>query len=112
MSQLVRMASRPGRTVTITVDGVPSEAREGDSLLTAMLTTGAHLRRLEFGGAPRAGFCLMGACQDCMVATEDGTHLRACTTPVADGMRVRRTPAPLHGHACLPDPAATPEDGA
>ncbi len=88
--------------MTITVDGVPLEARLGDSLLAAMLTSGGHLRLLEFGGAPRAGFCLMGACHDCMVATEEGAQLRSCTTPVREGMRVQRRPAPLRGEPPLP----------
>jgi len=44
-----------------------------------MLTNGDVLRRLEFGGAPRAGFCLMGACQDCWVWMDDGGRVRACT---------------------------------
>ena len=36
----------------------------------------------------RAGFCLMGACQDCWVWLADGPRVRACTTPVAEGMHV------------------------
>ncbi|WP_205648502.1 2Fe-2S iron-sulfur cluster-binding protein [Acuticoccus kandeliae] len=98
--------------MTITVDGSPVEAREGDSLLAAMLTVAPDLRRLEFGGAPRAGFCLMGACHDCMVSTEDGARLRACTTLVRDGLMVRRTPASLHGHAPLAVPRPFAEDEA
>jgi len=70
------------------VDGRPVEALAGDSLLTALLINGARLRVNEFGGGPRAGFCLMGACQDCWVRLEDGRRLRACATPVAAGMRV------------------------
>jgi NADH dehydrogenase/NADH:ubiquinone oxidoreductase subunit G len=35
----------------------------------------------------------MGACQECWVtAAPDGTTLRACTTPVADGMDIRSLP--------------------
>ena len=30
----------------------------------------------------------MGACQDCWVALDDGTRLRACTSFVAEGMRI------------------------
>jgi NADH dehydrogenase/NADH:ubiquinone oxidoreductase subunit G len=46
------------------------------------------LRFSEFIHAPRAGFCQMGACQDCWVALEDGTRLRACTTKLEPGMRI------------------------
>jgi NADH dehydrogenase/NADH:ubiquinone oxidoreductase subunit G len=44
----------------------------------------------EFGDGPRAGFCLMGACQDCWVAVEGMGRVRACTTLAQDGMAVRR----------------------
>ncbi|MFM8990423.1 MAG: 2Fe-2S iron-sulfur cluster-binding protein, partial [Alphaproteobacteria bacterium] len=42
----------------------------------------------EFGEGARAGFCLMGACQDCFVALVDGSRVRACTTLVSEGMAV------------------------
>jgi predicted molibdopterin-dependent oxidoreductase YjgC len=83
-----RLAPRAGATLHLTVDGAPVEARAGDTLMTAILLSRPALRRFEFGAGARAGFCLMGACQDCWVALADGTRLRACTTPAADGMRV------------------------
>ena len=55
-------------------------------MLTAVLTQSAQLRRNEFSGEPRAGFCLMGACQDCWIATADGARLRACSTFIVPGM--------------------------
>ncbi|HEU0230016.1 MAG TPA: (2Fe-2S)-binding protein [Burkholderiaceae bacterium] len=70
------------------LDGEAHSALKGDTVLTAILTTSAMLRRSEFGGGPRAGFCLMGACQDCWVWLEDGTRIRACSTFVEPGMRV------------------------
>ena len=30
----------------------------------------------------------MGACQDCWISLADGRRLRACTTPVRDGMAI------------------------
>ena len=66
------------------------------SLLVALLTHGRRVRDSEFGDGPRAGFCLMGACQDCWVWTESGERLRACSTPVGEGMAVlTRPPASL-----------------
>jgi D-hydroxyproline dehydrogenase subunit gamma len=59
---------------------------QGDTLLTALLLAGAHLRHSEFGDGPRAGFCLMGACQDCWVSLADGRRVQACTTMAEDGM--------------------------
>jgi D-hydroxyproline dehydrogenase subunit gamma len=71
------------------LDGEALTAREGDTLLTAILAAGAGwLRESEFGDGRRAGFCLMGACQDCWVWLADGSRVRACTTVVADGIHV------------------------
>ncbi len=60
--------------------------------MVAMLGQGRKLRQSEFGDGARAGFCLMGACQDCWVWDETGQRLRACTTVVLDGMTVRTAP--------------------
>lgn len=87
--RLVRLAEtdRPG--VTFFLGGQPLSALDGDTLLTALLCNGVALRLNEFDGGPRAGFCNMGACQDCWVVLEAGGRIRACTTEVRDGMRVR-----------------------
>ena len=86
--QFRRVAERERRRISFTLDGVAAEALEGDTVLTAILTLRGHLRIAEFEQAPRAGFCLMGACQDCWVATEDGRSLRACTTMLVENMAI------------------------
>jgi len=78
-----------GRTeVSFTVDGERVAGLEGDTLMVAMLAAGRALRDNEFGDGRRAGFCLMGACQDCWVWTADGHRLRACTTLVAEELAI------------------------
>ena len=73
------------------LDGEALTAREGDTLLTAILAAGAGwLRESEFGDGRRAGFCLMGACQDCWVTVDGQGRRRACGTLVAPGMQVSR----------------------
>jgi predicted molibdopterin-dependent oxidoreductase YjgC len=83
---LRRVAETQRAAVAFTLDGRAVQALEGDTVLTAVLTQGAQLRRNEFSHEPRAGFCMMGACQDCWIATADGARLRACSTFVAPGM--------------------------
>lgn len=64
-------------------------APEGEALAAALLAAG--VRRLGEGpGAPRAAFCLMGTCQQCLVHV-DGALAQACLEPVRAGMTV--TPA-------------------
>lgn len=86
--RLVRVASFRGATLRIVIDDSAVEAVEGESVLAAILRHRGHLRTGEFDGAPRAGFCLMGACQDCWVWLADGARSRACTTPVRPGLHV------------------------
>ena len=86
--QFVRVVPRHGAPISLTIDGHAVEAVEGDSLLAVLLLNGRVVRHFEFGDAPRAGFCLMGACQDCWVSLGDGERVRACTTPAASDMIV------------------------
>lgn len=89
--RLQRLAETNRPAVSFTLDGAPVAALEGDSLLTAILAQdGGYLRASEFGDGLRAGFCLMGACQDCWVSIEGGGRVRACTTPISEGMRIFR----------------------
>ena len=87
----VRLLDQDRPTLRFILDGVAMEARQGDTLLTAILVGGGgRLRESEFGDGPRAGFCLMGACQDCWVVVEGLGRVRACATLAEDGMEVRR----------------------
>jgi D-hydroxyproline dehydrogenase subunit gamma len=86
--QFRRLAETDRPRIGLSIDGHSCEALAGDTVLTAILTNGRRLRSSEFGDGPRAGFCLMGACQDCWATLEDGTRLRACTTFVTEGMRI------------------------
>ena len=90
-AQFHRLAERDRAIVRFSLDGTPCEALAGDTVLTALLINGKRLRDSKFTGEPRAGFCLMGACQDCWVQCEGGERLRACSTPLNEGMRIVTT---------------------
>lgn len=83
---LRRVAETARQAVPFVLDGQPASALAGDTVLTAILTQKAQLRRNEFSHEPRAGFCMMGACQDCWVQTASGERLRACSTFIQPGM--------------------------
>jgi predicted molibdopterin-dependent oxidoreductase YjgC len=70
-------------------------AHEGETVLAAVLCHALHLRSHDVDASPRAGFCLMGACQDCWIWFNDGVRGRACTTLVRDGMRISTSPPAL-----------------
>ncbi|SDI33540.1 (2Fe-2S)-binding protein [Alloyangia pacifica] len=73
--------------IAFTLDGVPQEAEAGDTLLCAVLTVRPALRRNLADGELRAGFCQIGACQDCLVRCND-VPVRACLTPLNPGDRI------------------------
>ena len=80
-----------GRSVTVTVDGEPISAYQGETLAAALLAAGRRaFRHTVPGGHPRGIFCGIGMCFDCLV-TVDGGQIRACVTPVQDGMQVSTT---------------------
>lgn len=85
---VVRLAGRPRAPLPFELDGRACTGFEGDTVLTAVLALGAQLRRADASGLPRAGFCNMGACQDCWMDCADGARLRACSTPLQAGMQL------------------------
>jgi predicted molibdopterin-dependent oxidoreductase YjgC len=88
---VTRLLDQQREAVALAVDGSEVQARRGDTLLTAMLAGGlGHVRTSEFGDGDRAGFCWMGACQECWVMVEGLGLRRACTTLAEPGMRVTR----------------------
>jgi aerobic-type carbon monoxide dehydrogenase small subunit (CoxS/CutS family) len=92
MALLKRLAEGDRPALDFTLDGQPASGLLGDTLLTAVLTCGDHLRGSDFSAEPRAGFCLMGACQDCWVRLGDGRRVRACATLLEAGQQITREP--------------------
>jgi predicted molibdopterin-dependent oxidoreductase YjgC len=76
------------------VDGRAIGAFAGETVATALLAAGIRaVRESPSERAPRGLFCGMGVCFECLVQVDGRPNLRACVTPVAEGMRVvtRRT---------------------
>jgi len=92
MALFKRLAETQRPTVAFTLDGQPATGLLGDTLLTAVLTCAEHLRGSDFSAERRAGFCLMGACQDCWVRLQDGRRVRACATLLEEGQAISRDP--------------------
>lgn len=75
--------------VRISFDGRVIPAREGESLIAALLAAGVRaMRTMPRTGEPRGGYCLVGRCADCMVVVDGVANVRACVTTVRAGMRV------------------------
>jgi predicted molibdopterin-dependent oxidoreductase YjgC len=77
-----------GKVVKISVDGNLIDSFEGETIAAALFSAGIRTFRLSpKHKEPRSLFCGMGVCFECLV-TVDGDVVRACVTPVVDGMRV------------------------
>jgi sarcosine oxidase subunit alpha len=75
--------------VTLVIDGRNVEAREGDTVAAALLAAGLeHCRTTPVSGAPRAPYCMMGVCFDCLVEIDGVGNRQACLVRVREGMRV------------------------
>jgi D-hydroxyproline dehydrogenase subunit gamma len=87
-ARFVRLAEKSRSPIALEIDGEPVQALQGDTLLVAILCKRERVRVSEFGDGSRAGFCLMGACQDCWVWTAQGARVRACSTLATHGMKI------------------------
>ena len=66
------------------------DAAPGDSVAAALLSAGiSTFGRTPVRGAPRAPFCMIGNCYDCLVQIDGEANLQACITVVRPGMRIR-----------------------
>jgi len=84
-----RLHEMPGAVVRLTVDGRPVEARAGDSIAAAMLAAGFdHCRTTPVSGAPRAPYCMMGVCFDCLVTVDGIGNRQGCMIAASEGMAV------------------------
>ena len=75
--------------VRLTLDGQAIEAREGDSVAAALLAAGiSACRTTPVSDSPRAPYCMMGVCFDCLVTIDGVGNRQACLVRVEDGMQV------------------------
>ena len=84
-----RLLEDASAIVRLTVDGKPVEARQGDSVAAALLAAGIETcRTTPVSGSPRAPYCMMGVCFDCLVTVDGVGNRQGCLVRVAEGMKV------------------------
>ena len=89
------------KPVSLDFEGREIAALEGDNVAAALLAAGVTtIRTTPVTGAPRAPYCMMGVCFDCLMEIDDVPDRQACLVPVRDGMTIRRQAALREvGHA-------------
>lgn len=77
------------KAITFQFDGKNYEAYEGDTIASALLAHNIRtLRQHEETNRPRGIYCNIGHCYECRVTVNNKTNMRACLTPVQEGMVV------------------------
>ena len=75
--------------LSFTFDGQPMTARAGDTVAAALLVNGiTACRETPVSDTPRAPYCLMGVCFECLMEIDGIANRQACLVPIEPGMRV------------------------
>ena len=78
-------------TLTIYIDGEPVEAQVGETVAGVLLRQRALASRTTpVHESPRAPFCMMGVCFDCLAVVDGVASTQSCLVTVREGMRVER----------------------
>ena len=88
---MFRKLHKNSETIKILFEGSSLDAVEGQTVAAALLSEG-HLffRNSEISGQPRAPYCMMGVCYECMLEIDGQSSQQACLIPVREGMKIRR----------------------
>lgn len=77
--------------LSIVFEGEAIRVRAHLNVAAALLEAGVtRFRETPVSGAPRAPFCMMGVCFDCLLIIDGVANQQACMTPVREGMRIER----------------------
>lgn len=86
---MFRRLHEAGASVRVTIDGKSVAAREGDSVAAALLLAGLdHCRTTPVSDSPRAPYCMMGVCFDCLVTIDGVGNRQGCMVRVREGMEI------------------------
>ena len=81
----------PIATVAVAVEGRTVLVPAGASAAAAVLLAGLpSLRDTPVSGSPRAPYCMMGVCFDCLAEIEGVPNRQSCMIRVQPGMRICR----------------------
>jgi len=79
----------PRREVMFTFDGKTLPGFEGEPVAAALKAAGVAVHRYtKKSHSPRGVFCAIGRCTDCVMVINGRPNVRACVTPLEEGMTV------------------------
>jgi predicted molibdopterin-dependent oxidoreductase YjgC len=78
-------------TVNVVINGAAFRAPAGCTVAAALLLAGeTFTRKTPVSNSPRAPYCMMGVCFECLVEIDGVPNQQGCLVPVAEGMRIDR----------------------
>jgi predicted molibdopterin-dependent oxidoreductase YjgC len=84
-----RLPDGDGSSVELTIAGRSTRVRAGDTVAAALISAGVLASRVsDVSGAPRAPYCMMGVCFECLVTVDGVSNRQGCLVPVKPGMRI------------------------
>lgn len=87
------------KEVTFTYDGKTYQGYETESVAAALLANDVRtLRHHEDDNEPRGIYCNIGHCFECRVTINEKSDVRACLTPLEEGMNItsgKKLPNPV-----------------
>lgn len=86
-----RLPDVESASLTLYVDGQAVEALPGETVAAVLLRQSAPASRTTpVNQSPRAPYCMMGVCFDCLAIVDGVASSQACQVTVRDGMCVER----------------------
>lgn len=85
-----RLPAADGGSVTIELDGRTMQVPAGRSVAAALLAAGVtRFRSTPVSGAPRAPYCMMGVCFECLIEIDGVPNRQSCLVDIREGMTLR-----------------------
>lgn len=96
-----RLENAAPELVELNLDGQAVSVPAGISVAAALLYLDAvPMLRTPLSGSPRAAYCMMGVCFECLMEIDGQANQQACQVIVSRGMRLRRRFAAYDSEAC------------
>ena len=90
-SMFRKLPEADGPALTLTIDGQPVSAHPGESVAAVLLRQATPMaRRTPVNESPRAPYCMMGVCFDCLAIVDGVASTQTCQVTVRAAMRVER----------------------
>ena len=76
---------------SVFVDGQEVRARDGDTVAAVLLRIAPFIaRKTPVRESPRAPYCMMGVCFDCLATVDGKPSVQTCLVPAEADMRIER----------------------